>query len=274
VQVASAEYYHALPRVTLAAARESATRALAIDPSVSEAHAVIGDVHRMLDGDWAAAEASYAEAITLNPSNGAALRSYGLMLALESRYAEALAAVERARELDPLCLGTCTTGTWTRYVSGDYDSAIMHCRYILEMDPEFVGNHRVLAAALLQAGRGDEAVAQLELALTFDPSHPVLLSSLAHVKAVLGCRSQAQALVARARSLEHVRYVPPLHLALAYTGLGDLDEAFRLLDQAWLDRDPALATLDAEPRFEPLRADPRYRALIDRIKIPRSRVGV
>ena len=38
-----------------------------------------------------AAEASYAEAIKLNPSNGAALRSYGLMLALESRYAEALA---------------------------------------------------------------------------------------------------------------------------------------------------------------------------------------
>ena len=69
--MASAEYYHELPRVTLTAARESAKRALAIDPSVSEAHAVIGDLQRMLDGDWAAAEASYAEAIKLNPSNGA-----------------------------------------------------------------------------------------------------------------------------------------------------------------------------------------------------------
>ena len=53
VQVASAEYYHELPRVALAAARESATRALAIDPTVSEAHAVTGDLQRMLDGDWA-----------------------------------------------------------------------------------------------------------------------------------------------------------------------------------------------------------------------------
>ena len=61
---------------------------------------------------------------------------------------------------------------------------------------------------------------------------------------------------------------------LRITGLGDFDEAFAALDQAWLDRDPALATLDAEPRFEPLRSDPRYRAIIDRIKIPRSRVGV
>jgi tetratricopeptide (TPR) repeat protein len=228
----------------------------------------------MLDGDWAAAEACYAEAIALNPSNTAALRSYGLMLALESRYGDALACVERARELDPLCLGTNTTGTWARYVSGDYEGAIAHCRQMLEMDPEFVTAHRVLAAALIQAGRGDEAVAQLEQALTLDPSHPVLLAWLAHVKAVMGCRSQAEALIARARALERTRYVPSFHMALAYTGLGELNEVFAALDQAWFDRDPALATLDAEPRFEPLRNDARYRALIERIKIPRSRVGV
>jgi TolB-like protein/Flp pilus assembly protein TadD len=273
VQVASAEYYHERPRVALTAARESAARALAIDPTVSEAHAVTGDLQRMLDGDWAAAEASYAEAIALNPSNTAALRSYGLLLALESRYAEALSYVERARELDPLCLGTSATGSWARYVAGDYESAIAHCRHMLEMDPEFVNAHRVLAASLLQAGRGEDAVAQLDRALTVDPSHPVLLAWLAHVKAVLGCRSQAQALVARARALEGTRYVPPFHLALAHTALGDTDEAFAALDQAWLDRDPALATLDAEPRFEPLRGDERYRELVERLRIPRTRVG-
>ena len=274
VRVASAEYYHELPRVALAAARESASRALAIDPTLSEAHAVIGDVTRVLDADWVAAEASYAEALALNPSNEAALRSYGLMLALESRYGEAIDCVDRARELDPLCLATSTTATWARYVSGDYDGAIAQCRHTLEMDPEFVNAHRVLAAALLQTGRTEEAAAQLELALSFADSHPVLLAWLAHVKAVMGCRTQAVALIARARSLESTRYVPPFHLALAHTGLGALDEAFAALDQAWVDRDPALAMLDAEPCFEPLRGDARYRLLIDRIRIPRSRVSV
>jgi tetratricopeptide (TPR) repeat protein len=274
VRVASAEYYHELPRLALVAARESATRALEIDPTLSEAHAVVGDVRRMLDADWAAAEASYAEALALNQSNETALRSYGLLLALESRYAEALDCVERARELDPLCLATSTTATWTRYVSGDYDGAMVQCRQTLEMDPEFVNAHRVLAATLLQVGRPEEASAQLELALTFADSHPVLLAWLAHVKAVMGCRAQALTLIARARALESRRYVPPFHLALAYAGLGVLDEAFAALDQAWVDRDPALATLDAEPRFEPLRGDARYRALLDRIKIPRSRVSV
>ncbi len=59
VRVASAEYYHELPRLALVAAREPVTRALEIDPTVSEAHGVLGDLRRMLDGDWVAAEASY-----------------------------------------------------------------------------------------------------------------------------------------------------------------------------------------------------------------------
>ena len=115
---------------------------------------------------------------------------------------------------------------------------------------------------------------ELETALNHAGSHPVVLAWMAHVKAVMGDREAATIFIARARALESSRYVPPFHLALAYCGLGEVEAAFAALDQAWLDRDPALATLDAEPRFEPLRSDPRYRPLVERIKIPRSRVGV
>ena len=73
VRVASAEYYHEVPRVALASAREAAVRALEIDRTVSEAHGVMGDVQRIVDGDWVAAEASYAEALALNASNEQAL---------------------------------------------------------------------------------------------------------------------------------------------------------------------------------------------------------
>ena len=271
VRVASAEYYHQLPRVALAAARESASRALAIDPTVSEAHAVMGDIKRVLDADWVAAEASYAEALSLNPSNEAALRSYGLMLALESRYAEALDCVDRARELDPLCLATSTTATWARYVSGDYDGAIAQCRHTLEMDPEFVNAHRVLAAALLQAGRsrggGRAAGAGVDLRR--------LASGAA---GVAGARQGRDGLPNAAARADRARPRARGHTLCAAvpSGVGIYRPRFtgrgvrRALDQAWVDRDPALAMLDAEPRFEPLRGDARYRSLIDRIRIPRS----
>ena len=42
----------------------------------------------------------------------------------------------------------------------------------------------------------------------------------------MGCRPHAEALIARARALERTRYVPSFHLALAFTGLGELNEAF------------------------------------------------
>jgi TolB-like protein/Flp pilus assembly protein TadD len=272
--VASAEYYHDVPCRALSVARETANRALEIDPTVSDAHAVLGDVRRTYDADWTGAEAGYAQALALNASNESALRSLALTLALQSRPAEALKCAERARDLDPLCLAMGTALAWTRYLCRDYEGAMIECRQVLEVDPELLGARRVLAASLLQAGRCEEAAKELETALTYADSHPVVLTWLAHVKAVMGNREAAQIFIARARALESSVYVPPFHLALAYTGLGDIDAAFAALDQAWTDRDPALAGLDADPRFRPLKSDSRFDVLLARMNIPRSTIEV
>jgi hypothetical protein len=108
---------------------------------------------------------------------------------------------------------------------------------------------------------------ELEWAAAIVDDDPLLLAWLAHAKAVTGRRDDAVRLLSRARSLEAERYVSPYHLALAYTGLDSIDAAFAALDQAWLDRDPALAALNVEPRFEPLRADRRYGELLGRMHL-------
>jgi len=274
LRVASAEYYHDLPRRALTVARETATRALEIDSTLSDAYAVLADVRRTLDGDWSGAEAGYAQALALNGSNEQALRALALMLALQGRDSEALASAERARDLDPLCLAMGTALTWTRYIVGDYEGAILDCRHLLEVDPELLSARRVLAAALLQAGRPTEAAAELETALVQADQHPVVLSWLAHLRAVTGDCAAATMLLGRARALESSRYVPPFHLALAYTGLERIDDAFAALDQAWLDRDPSLASVDADPRFKPLKGDARYAEVLARLNIPRSQALV
>ena len=61
------------------------------------------------------------------------------------------------------------------------------------------------------------------------------------------------------------RFVPAYHLALPYIGLGRMDEAFALLDQACNERDPALVNLAFEPRFEVLQTDPRFASLLSRL---------
>ena len=99
-----AEYYGTQPRKALEAARQSAKRALDLDPTLSEAHLALGDVRRMLEWDWRGAEAAYSQAIVLNPSHEGAHRGYGLLLAALGRPAEAIRESERASEMDPLCV--------------------------------------------------------------------------------------------------------------------------------------------------------------------------
>ena len=270
-QIARAEYYHELPRVALVEAQATAARALEIDAGLYEAHLAEADARRMLDLDWTRAETAYTQAIALNPSYESAHRGYAVLLGALGRHADAIRESERACELDPLCLVVGTTAAWVRYMSGDFDAAVDHCRNTIDMDPEFLPARRLLGAAYLQAGRHVDAMAELESAATLSDGDPVLLAWLAHAKAVTGARGEAVRLLAQARSLEGERYVPPYHLALAYTGLDSIDAAFAALDQAWLDRDPALTAVNVEPRFEPLRSDRRYPELLERLNLGRRR---
>jgi TolB-like protein/tetratricopeptide (TPR) repeat protein len=265
--VARAEYYGEPPRQVLQAARDCAVRALDIDRGLHEAWVALADIRRMHDFDWAAAESAYTDALAVNPSAVSAHRTYAAMLSTVGRHAEAIRESDRAIEMDPLCLAVGTTAAWVRYLAGDYDASIDHSRNTIDMDPACLTARRLLGAAYLQAGRATEALAELQSAASLAAGDPVLLAWLAHAYAATGSRPEATALIARVERLDAACYVSPYHLALAHVGVGSLDAAFALLEQAWLDRDPALSNVHVDPRFESLRADPRYGGLVARLRI-------
>jgi TolB-like protein/Tfp pilus assembly protein PilF len=266
-RVLKAEFYGDVPRVALAAARDAARRALELDGSLYEAHLALADTRRMLEWDWAAAEVSYLQAIALNPSAECCRCAYAVLLAALGRHAEAGREMERACELDPLCLVVGANAAWVAYASGDYGAAIEYARNTIDMDREFVTARRVLGAAYLQTGRHSDAVAEFETSASLT-ANPVLLSWLAHAKAATGHAREAEELVTRVVGAPgYVRQYP---LAVAYTGLGRIDDAFEALDVACLDRDPMLVHTGVEPRFKPLRSDSRFKALLARLGLPAS----
>lgn len=267
VKIAGAEYFRGLPRAGLALAREQAERALALDPALSEAHGALADVHRLAQWDWDAADAGYVQAMVCNPSNETAPRNYGLMLAALGRHAEGVELLERACDLDPLCFAANLAASWVFFTAGDADAAILRCRHLLDMDRAFAGAHRLLGTALLQMGRTDEAFGHLMQAAGAD-ANPVTLLHLAHAHAATGRPQEAESLIARARSLERERYVPPYHLAVAYAGLGQHETAIGSLEQALLDRDPMVANIRVDPRFEALRQRPAVSGLFERLNLP------
>jgi TolB-like protein/Tfp pilus assembly protein PilF len=262
-RILRAEYYGDVPRRMLEMARQSAKRALELEPSLSEGHLALAEVRRTLEWDWRGAESSYSQAIVLNPSHEGAHRSFGVMLAALCRNDEAIREAERACELDPLCLVVNSSAAWVRFVAGDYEQAIERCRHTMDMNPRFVAARRVMSAAYLQLGREADAIQSLEGALGQAAADPVLLAWLAHAKAVVGDRAGARAIVAQLAAMRHARFVPSCHLALAHVALDEHDAAFAALEQATVECDPALASVAVDPRFAPLRADPRYARLVE-----------
>ena len=85
---------------------DAARKALALDDSLAEAHAVLGDVARLMDRKWADSEAHYVSAIASEPKNATAHLWYAEHLYLVGRIRDALGESLIAYELDPLHPGT------------------------------------------------------------------------------------------------------------------------------------------------------------------------
>ncbi len=61
------------------------------------------------------------------------------------------------------------------------------------------------------------------------------------------------------------RDLPPFHIAMAYAGLGDVNEAFRWLERGIEQRGSLMDGLKVTPAFEPLHHDNRWAPLLQRM---------
>ena len=97
-----------------------------------------------------------------------------------------------------------------------------------------------------------------------------LVALLVHALAASGNREEALSALSRLEDRARQQPVAPDYLALAHTGLGDIDRAFECLENALEERCWYLAFLKVDPAFAPLRSDPRYSELLTRIGLDRT----
>ncbi len=94
------EYDQVLASSVLPKARQSALRAIELDPRLAKAHATLGLI-AMYSYQGADAEQAYRKAIELNPKYPTAHHWYALLLVWQGRIPEAYAEMDRAYRLDP-----------------------------------------------------------------------------------------------------------------------------------------------------------------------------
>jgi serine/threonine-protein kinase len=245
-------------------ARAAALHALKIDERLAEAHASLGRVKSFYDWDWTGAEAEFKRAIELKPSLSTAHHYYSILLRDVGRVDDAIAEASRALELDPVSLIISTNLGDTYYYAGQFDQAIAQHRKTILLDATFPPVHLYLGRALEQKGRFEDSIAEFQKARSLAGKGPYALGDLAHAYALSGRRGDAARLLGE--MVERLRRGESLQaeIALVHLALGDRDQAFRYLEEAYKARS-GLNDLEVDPRFASLHEDPRFHDLLVRM---------
>ena len=254
------------PRETVPKAKWAAGRALELDPTVSEAGSLMAVLAGIYDYDWAEGARRFKEVLELDPTSPVARFRYSIFhLRPLDRLEEALAELRRALEHDPLSVLIQTNIGNLLYYLRRYKEAVGQLHGAIRLDPGFYPAHAMLATALVQQGKLDEAVASVESASTLSGRNALVVGELAAFCARAGHTARARELLAELEQRSAVAYVPGTSIACIYAGLGESDAAFQWLERAVEERDPFATTVRNDPFYDPLRADPRYSGLLARM---------
>jgi len=257
------------PKETHPKMMSAARKAIELDPDLAEPHVLLAGVYQK-QWQWSDAEAEYKRALELNSNDAGAHVGYAKWLLCQGRTDEALAWVQRARELDPLGGAGVTplgipaiTNGFILFYARRYDEAIRELR---NDNPD----HWILGLALIANGQPDEAITVLEKALGPD-RNPAVMGMLVRAYAHAGRRREALRLLDELKRRQQTSYVAPTPFVDAYLGLGDNEQALAWLERAYQEQSNILMLIKVYPNFDPLRSDPRFVDLVHRVGLDQPR---
>jgi TolB-like protein/DNA-binding winged helix-turn-helix (wHTH) protein/Flp pilus assembly protein TadD len=255
------------PQDAFRQARAAATRALALDDTLGEAHTSLAFALDLYAWDWAAAEKEYKRAIELNPGYATAHHWYGWHLLVMGRTSEGIFEMRRAESLDPLSLIISADLAEVLCVAHLYDESVQQSKRTLDMDPNFAVAHYQLGQALAQKHLHDEAIAEFQRAIELSGHSGAFDSNLAYVYAVSGRKVEAENIIKDLETRPDKNPSIDANIALVYVGLGDHDQAMIWLNKAYEARfNPSILL---RPVFDPLRSDARFMDLRRRLGLQR-----
>jgi len=244
-------------------AQAAATKAIALDDNLGEAHASLAFALDLYGWDWDAAEREYKRALTLNPGYATAHQWYAWHLIMTGQTGEAIVEIKKAESIDPLSLIISADVADALCVAHLYDEAIRQSHKTLELDPNFAVGHYELGQALAQKQRHDEASAAFQRAIQLSGHSAAFDSNLAYVHGISGRTADAMKIFENLRTRLDRDPSIGADIALIHMGLGDHDAAMICLNGAYEAR--IKASILRRPAFDPLRSDARFKDLMHRI---------
>jgi eukaryotic-like serine/threonine-protein kinase len=255
------------PREVMPYAKAAVSRALELDPQLPEAHGSRAVIATLYDWDWTLAENEFERALSLGAKASGFHLWHALFLSAMGRFDESLQVVTSALSLDPIHLGLHLTFGRAHLHARRYQEALAKFRATLEMEPSYMQTHWEIGRVHYLMEEYSESAAVLEDGMRLAGRSPLLLMYAGAAYARLGKRDLARDIASEIRAISTQRHLSPLYEANVLGALGDLDEYFRLIEQAYVMRSGWMMFTRADPIWDPLRDDPRYIALLEKLKL-------
>ncbi|MGV3709641.1 MAG: FlgO family outer membrane protein [Gemmatimonas sp.] len=257
------------PAGYLLRARSAAERSLELRAGYTDALVARGSVSMLLDWAKNAAEADFASAVNSPMATASAFQSYAMnLLVPQHRFSEARAALNKAKELDPLSPVVASSFAVTFLAQGAYDVAIESLQKVFERDPQFGMAHYFMARVLDGQGKHEQALESIaqSLPLLGDSVEPIAFRAVVYANA--GAQQQAREILADLDARANDQYISQVMRAEILAALGDKDAAITRLQNAAEERAADLMWIGIRPAFRSLRKDPRFRHIAARIGVP------
>ena len=242
-------------------ARIDAEKAVAIAPTLAEAHAALGWVRFFTEWRFAEGLSELKRAKDLAPGNPTTNDLLARVIVYLGRLGEAENQGRQAVELDPLASAPHNNLARILWYEGKLDEADAVARKAAELQPNSASSRRWQVLIAIKRGDSETALREAEL----EPDASYRRFELAVAQHARGDRTAADAaladLIAHDQGLDY-------QVAQVYAVRGAKEKAFEWLQVAFDNHDTGMLALLVDPLLDSLRDDPRFKTLIAKMNFP------
>jgi Tfp pilus assembly protein PilF len=271
-------YYTSPQECYLDKAEHFAQTAVRLDPTLAQAHAVLGSTAYKLDRDFTRGEAELRNAIRIDPTQAEYRNWLAVLLAEEGRFDEAFSQLQFAQNNAPFWPSVyAMQGLVGIYARRD-DIARHAAEHYAELLPDLPIAHNTLAWVDFETGRYLDAANEWRrmALLQNDHARVELEEKGIDLLKTQGIHAYAELRLAAIQNQKGVAQVNDFSPAEWYACAGHRDQAIAELENLSAARDPFLLHVGVDPLFDSLHRDPRFIALLAKsgISIPAVLAGI
>jgi TolB-like protein len=236
--------------------KDALLKALRIDPENAEARGLLGAMSYTFDRDWPEAERQLRLALAEGAQAPTEAR-YGLYLATRGRFAEGMARIQAALELDPLGLSPRVSQFFVLYFQRKYAEGRSGLEEVLARNPDFLAGHALIGLSSTLLHDCPRIATESQWLKSHFPS-PVAEFEISLAAACVGDKASARSALATMAAWKGAGFISPYQLALGYAAIDDRATAITWIDRSIRAREPQANYLRVEPLFANLHNDPRF----------------